>query len=265
MKDRLLRLILGGILISAAWPALEAAAQVVDHPVLTELYPEPPGLGGPVGRDPMDPHQEFIEIFLPPLADLAPGLNKYKDALNLTLYDVEGDKTSLQNTLVNYRIDLPTFDLDPSNGLTGLPRPASGFVVLGWVDYVGNPPTDLAGTPSTRLALINGGITSTTDFTFIPINGSHFTGTTNFPVPVAVSHIDTTSDPITGKIEQGSSALLLVNRDDPGYVELCGFTDPAAPPCSIVPNLPAGTVLGVSSLLDAFAPNDDNEFDVVER
>jgi len=132
-----------------------AAAQGPDHPVITEIYQEPPATGGPVGRDPADPHQEYIEIYLPPLADLALSLNK--DALNLAFYEVEGDSSSLNLTLVNYRIDLPTFDLDPSNGLTGLPRPSSGVVVLGWVDYIGNPPTDLAGTPGSRVALINGG------------------------------------------------------------------------------------------------------------
>jgi hypothetical protein len=238
-----------------------AATAQVDHPVITELYQEPPGLGGPVGRDPQDPHQEFIEIYIPPLADLALGLNK--DSLKLTIYDVEGDSSSPALALVNYRIDLPAFDLDPSNGLTGLARPSSGVVVLGWVDYVGNPPTDLAGTPATRVALVNGGVTGTAGYTFIAINGSQFTGTTNFPVPDAISHLDTVSDPIIGKIEQGSSALLLVNRDDPGYAVLCGNTDPG--PCNSFPNLPAGTTLGASSLLDGFAPNDDNSFDPLDQ
>jgi hypothetical protein len=237
--------------------ALAVVAAGPGNPILTEVYQEPPATGGPAVRNPADPHQEFIEIYLPTLAALAPGLNG--DALNLTLYDVEGDSSSLGLTQVNYRIDLPTFDLDPSNGLTGLPRPASGLVVLGWVDYVGNPPTALAGTPGTRVALINGGVTSTSDFTFIAINGSHFSGTTNFPVPAAISHLDSVSDPVSGKIEQGSSAYLLVNRDDPGYLELCALDDPSTP-CDSFPNLPAGTVLGVSSLLDGLAPNDDSNF-----
>ena len=245
-------LVSGMVAASSAW------GQLPDHPIITEVFQEPRGLGGPVGRDPADPHQEFIEIYLPVAADLAPGLDK--DALNLAFYDVEGDSTSPGLTLVNYRIDLPTFDLDPSNGLTGLPRPTSGIVVMGWVDYVGNPPTDLAGTPSSRLALINGGVVATTDFTFIAINGGHFGGTTNFPIPVAISHLDTVLDPVTGKIEQGSSAYLLVNRDDPGYTSICGQTDPA--PCNSFPNLPAGNPLATSSLLDAFAANDDADFEV---
>jgi len=232
-----------------------------DHPVLTEIYQEPPGLGGPVGRDPADPHLEFIELYLPTLASLAPGLSA--DALNLTLYDVEGDASSPGLSLVNYRIDLPTFDLDPSNGLTGLPRPASGVVVLGWVDYVGNPPTDLAGTPATRVALIDGGVTSTTDFTFIAINGSEFSGTTNFPVPVAISYLEPSSNPVLGVIEQGSSAYLLVNRDDIGYLEYCGINDPGS--CNSFPNLAGGTGLGVSSLLDGLAPNDDSNFVVLQQ
>jgi len=256
--------------LSVVFPLLAATVsgiamgQAPDHPVITEVYQEPLATGGPVGRDPADPHQEFIEIYLPTLADLDPGLNK--DALNLTIYDVEGDFSSPGLSLVNYRIDLPTFDLDPGNGLAGLPRPASGVVVLGWVDYVGNPATGLAGTPATRVALINGGVTSTTDFTFIAINGSHFSGTTNFPVPVAVSHIDTVSDPVTGKIEQGSGVFLLVDRDDPGYVSLCSQTDPLYPgSCSAFPNLPGGTILGTSSLLDSFAANDDAEFRIGEQ
>ncbi|MBW2387514.1 MAG: hypothetical protein JRG89_03680 [Deltaproteobacteria bacterium] len=247
--------LLGSMWVGSAW------GQLPDHPVITEVYQEPPFGGGPVGRDPADPHQEFLEIYLPSLADLAPGLDK--DALNVTFYDVEGDATSPGLALVNYRIDLPTFDLDPSNGLTGLPRPASGVVVLGWVDYVGNPPTDLAGTPSSRIALIDGGVTSTSGFTFIAINGGQFGGTTNFPIPAAVSHIDTVSDPLTGKIEQGSGVFLLVNRDDPGFVSLCGQTDPGS--CSSFPNLAAGTTLGTSSLFDAFAANDDADFRVDEQ
>ncbi len=250
-----------GVLLLGLGVSGDAAALGPDHPVITEVYQDPPAGGGPAGRDPADPHQEYIEIYLPLLADLDPGLNK--DALNMAFYDVEGDSSSPGLALVNYRIDLPTFDLDPSNGLTGLPRPSSGVVVLGWVDYVGNPPTDLAGTPGTRLALINGGITSTPDFTFIAINGGQFSGTTNFAIPAAISHLDLISDPTTGKIEQGSGVYLLVDRDDPGYAELCGQTDPA--PCSSFPNLPSGTVLQTSSLLDAFAGNDDPDFEVEEQ
>ncbi len=232
------------------------AAAPPDHPVITEVFQEPLATGGPVGRNPSDPHQEFIEIYLPPLSDLAPGLNK--DALNLAFYEIDGDSSSPSLTRVNYRIDLPAFDLDPSNGLTGLPRPPSGLVVLGWVDYVGNPATDLKGTPGSRVALVNHGVTSTADYTFIAINGDQFSGTTNFPVPVAISHLDLISDPVTGKIEQGSSVYLLVNRDAPGYAEVCGFSDPAV--CNDFPNLPGGTILGVSSLLDGFAGNDDTDF-----
>lgn len=243
---------LGTLLAGSAW------GQLPDHPVITEVYQEPPSTGGPVGRNPADPHQEFVEIYLPTLADLASTLDK--DALNVTFYAVEGDSTSPNLALVNWRIDLPTFDLDPSNGLTGLPRPSSGVVVLGWVDYVGNPATGLAGTPATRVALINGGVTSTSGFTFIAINGEQFGGTTNFPTPAAISHLDTATDPITGIIEQGSSVYLLVNRDDPGYVSLCGQSDPG--PCNSFPNLAAGTPLATSCLFDAFAGNDDQDFEV---
>ena len=247
------------IALAIAWPCAAKAA-IPDHPVITEIYQDAPGAGGggPVGADPDDPHQEFIEIYLPPLADLSPALNK--DALNLTFYSIEGDASSPEVSLVNYRIDLPTFDLDPSNGLTGLPRPPSGMVVLGWVAYFGNPPTTLLGDPTNRVALINGGITSATDFTFIAINGNHFNGTQNFPVPDAVSYLDTHTAPFTGIIEQGSGAFLLVNRDDPGYAEICGITDPNI--CSSFPNLVAGNPLGVSSLLDGFAANDDNSFEI---
>jgi hypothetical protein len=235
-----------------------ARAMVPDHPVITEIYQAPLATGGPVGRNAVDPHQEFIEIYLPPSAGLAPGLDK--DALNIAFYSIEGDSSSLELAQVNYRIDLPTFDLDPSNGLTGLARPSSGVVVLGWVEFLGNPPIGLFGAPDSRLALINGGITSTTDFTFIAINGAMYSGTTNFPVPTAISHIDLSTHPSLGLIEQGSNAFLLVNRDDPGYIELCGIAEPLA--CDSFPNLPAGTVLAASSLLDGFASNDDSNFEI---
>jgi len=217
-----------------------------------------------LGRDPANLHQEYIEIYLPTLADLAPGLAK--DSLDLTLYEVEGDMSSPGLGMVNYRIDLPTFDLDPSNGLTGLPRPPNGSVVLGWIDYVGNPPTGLAGTPATRLALINGGVTSTPDFTFIAINGNEFTGTTNFPTPVAISLISA-DERSAGLFENGSSAFLLVDRDDPGYVQLWDAEDLCCVPpvTNADSNLPAGTVLGTSSLLDGFAANDDPLFDVLKQ
>ena len=137
-----------GLLLLATAPALAAPG----HPVFTEIYQDPPGPNdGPVGRDGGNLHQEFVEIYLPTLADLDPGLAK--DGLAITVYNVEGDGSSPGLGLVNFRIDLPLFDLDPGNGLSGLPRPASGLVVLGWVDYVGSPvPTGLAGTASTRVA-----------------------------------------------------------------------------------------------------------------
>ncbi len=238
-------------------------AQGPDHPVITEVFTNPLGLtDGPVGRDPANLHQEYIEIYLPTAADLTIGLNK--DALNLTFYELEGDFFSSGVGLMNYRIDLPTFDVDPSNGITAgaIARPATGAVVMGWVDYVGNPPTDLAGTPSTRVALINGGITSATDFVFVAINGAQFTGTTNFPVPLAISSIDMPAEATSGIIQNGSGAYLLVNRDDPGYVEL--FDDANIPAGgSADPDLAGGTVLGLSSLLDSYAGNDHKKFDVL--
>jgi hypothetical protein len=259
---------IGLLLAGLALWAGAAGAQAPDHPVLTEVYTDPPGANdGPVGRDPANLHQEYIELYLPPAADLRLGLNK--DALRLTLFDVEGDSSSSGLGLINYRIDLPTYDLDPSNGITpgARPRPTSGIVVLGWVDYVGNPPTALAGTPSTRVGLIDGGITSATGFDFVAINGAQFGGTTNFPVPVVMSYINTAgSDVSSGKIENGSGVFLLVNRDDAGFVQRWGQGDPAHQPD--VPNaqLNLGAPvpdLGVSSLLDAFAINDDADFDVL--
>ncbi|MFQ5413397.1 MAG: hypothetical protein ACE5E6_02965, partial [Phycisphaerae bacterium] len=131
------------ILVGLA-PALRA--QVPDHPIITEVYNNPDGLSdGPIGRDPANEHQEFIELYLPPAANLAPGLNK--DALNVTFYEVEGDLSSSGIALVNYRFDLPTFDLDASNGVTAgaVLRPASGVVVLGWVDYADSDAGTCAG------------------------------------------------------------------------------------------------------------------------
>jgi hypothetical protein len=241
--------------------AAGAFGQIPNHPVITEVFTDPAGNDGPVARDPSNAHQEYVEIYLPTAAQLAAGLNK--DALRLTLYEVEGDTTSSGPGLVNYRIDLPTFDLDPANGLSpgAIPRPPSGVVVMGWVDYVGNPPTDLAGTPATRLALINGGITATSDYSFVAINGSQFSGTTNFPVPLAISSIDMPQEASSGIIQNGSGAYLLVNRDAPGYVQL--YDDAAVPPGgSANPSLATGTVLGTSCLLDGYAGNDDSLFDV---
>jgi hypothetical protein len=254
---RVLRSLVAAVVCGLLAPTLSLAL-LPDHPVITEVYQDAPGNDGPVGRDLTNFNQEFIEIYLPPLTDLALSLNK--DALKLAFFEIEGDASSTGQGLANYRIDLPTFDLDPSNGMTGLPRPPSGILVLGWVDYVGSPPIALAGTPSTRLGLVNGGITTATDYTFIAINGAQFGGTTNFPVPAAISHLDLLVDPSVGKIEEGAAAYLLSNRDAPGYAPICGQTDPGS--CNAFPDLPGGFFLGVASLLDGFATNDDANFRV---
>jgi hypothetical protein len=241
--------------------AAAAAAQLPDHPILTELYQDPPGdFDGPVDRDPSNAHQEFVELYLPPAAGLDASLNK--DQIQLTLYNVEGDFTSPGLGLVNWRIDLPVFDLDPSNGLTGLARPSSGVVVIGWVDYVGDPPTALFGTPATRRALVHSGITSTSGYTFIALNGAQFGGTTNFPVPLAVSVLDLSEDPTAGFFENGSSAYLLVNRTSPGYVTRYAQNDAAfVPPFENADlGIAFGGGLGTAALLDAVAPNDDPLF-----
>jgi hypothetical protein len=245
-----------------------ARAQQPNHPIVTEVYFDPPGLNdGPVGRDPANQHQEFIEIYLPPLASLSPALNK--DALRITYYEVEGDSDSTGPSLVNCRFDLPTFDLDPSNGMTAgaIPRPSSGVVVLGWVDYVGNPPTSLAGTPSTRVALINGGITSTGGaYTFIAVNGHHFGGTTNFPVLTAESFIDLPGEASSGTIQNGSSVYMLVNRDSAGYVQLCDDQHAGDCAAGANPTLPDnGTSLTSAALLDGLAGNDHSLFVVTDQ
>lgn len=239
-----------------------ATADLPDHPIITEVHTDPPGLNdGPVGRDPNNFHQEYFEIYLPPAANIDPSINK--DALRMTFYEVEGDSSSSGLSLVNYRFDLPTFDLDSSNGITpgAIPRPASGVVVLGWVDYVGDPPTGLAGTPNTRVGMVNGGITGASGYTFVAINGHHFGGTTNFPTLVAESLIDVPNETRSGIIQNGSGVYLLVDRDSPGYVEL--FDDKHVPAGgSADPNLPSGFVLATSALFDGFAANDHAKFDV---
>ncbi len=240
-------------------------AQTPDHPILTEVFTDPPGANdAPVGRDPGNSHQEYLELYLPPAAGLNPSLNK--DALRLAFYEVEGDISSSGYRLVNYRIDLPTFDLDLSNGLTAgaVARPSSGVIVVGWVDYVGNPPTGLAGTPSTRVALINGGVSSTSGYTFVALNGAQFGGTTNFSVPAAISLINMPNEASSGIIQNGSAAYLLVNRDSTGYVELYDDEDAThVPPGENAdPSLDTGTVLATTALSDGFAANDDSEFDV---
>ncbi len=244
-----------------------ASAQVPDHPVITEVYFDPPGLeDGPVARPPTNDHQEFIEIYLPEAADLAPGLDK--DALRLTLYEVEGDLNSSGEALVNYRFDLPVFDTDPGNGTTpgAVERPASGVVVVGWLDYVGSPPTGLAGSVSSRVALVHGGVTGTGgDYVFVGINGAQFGGTTNYPIVEAESLIDMPAEATSGVVQNGSAAYLLVNRDSGGYVELCD--DQHAGDCAsgADPNLASGTTLGVTALLDGFAGNDHPDFAVIDQ
>lgn len=245
---------------------LRAVAAPPDHPILTEVYTDPNGLSdAPVGRDPSNPHLEYLELYLPASADLRPGLNK--DVLRLAIYEVEGDTTSSGYTLANYRIDLPTFDLDASNGITAgaVARPTSGVVVVGWVNYVGDPPTGLAGTPSTRVAMINGGVTSTSGYTFVALNGAQFTGTTNFPVPAAISLVNLPDEAASGIIQNGSSVYLLVNRDAAGYVTLYDDEDAAhVPPIANAdPGLDIGSPLGITCLLDGFAANDDSLFDVL--
>jgi hypothetical protein len=245
-----------GLLLPAA-----ATAQLPSHPIITEAFLNPAGNDGPIGVAPND-HQEFIEIYLPPASALEASLSA--DNLNLTLYDVEGDFASLGRGHVNWRIDLPTFDLNPNNGTTpgAVARPSSGLVVLGWLDYlkpalVGGPPPDLAGTPSTRVPLVN--LESpVVGFAFIGINGNQFGGTTNFPTPVAISFLDLVTHPYTGLFENGSGAMLLMDRDHPSYVELCSIEDPAI--CNTDADL-ANARLPMAPLLDAFAANDHVLFD----
>ena len=91
--------------IGCAACVASAYAQLPDHPVITEVYFDAPGVNdGPVGREPGNDHQEYIEIYLPPMAVLAPGLDK--DALRLTVYEVEGDLTSSGVGLINYRFSI---------------------------------------------------------------------------------------------------------------------------------------------------------------
>lgn len=273
------------------WAALTGGplaihAQVPDHPIITEVYIDPPGLNdGPIGRDVGNLQQEYIEIYLPPSNLLNPALNK--DALRLTFYEIEGDGRSSGVELVNYRFDLPTFDLDPDPDLTpgAIPRPSSGIVVLGWVDYINDPPTDLLGTSGSRVAMYDGGTTVTpSDFVFIAINGHHFTGQTSnfsmlngctFGVCAGESLIDVSTlasgEAGSGVIQNGSAVYLLVNRDDmtpaPSYVELYDDKDAAhVPPIANAdPSLATGSVLGVSSLLDGFAANDDKDFRIEDQ
>ncbi len=250
---------------SMVWCA-GAAALEPNHPIITEVYSDPPGpTDGPVGRDPTNLHQGFIEVYLPSLSALDTSLLPFKDSIQLTFYEVEGDSTSSGQSLVNYRFDLPAFDLDPSNGTTALPRPASGIVVLGWVDYIGNPPTGFL-LPET--ALIQGGLTSPpNDFTFIAINGLQFGGVATHVSIAGESLIDMPSEAVSGVIQNGSSAYLLVSRNLPGYAELCD--DQHALDCVLgadpqlrhpSPVLPGGNILAPSAFLDGMASNDDPLF-----
>ena len=256
------------LFVGFAFQAACVVAQLPNHPILTEVYTDPPGVNdAPFGRDATNLHQEYIEIYLPPAASLAAGLNK--DALRLAIYEVEGDSSSSGLGLINYRFDLPSFDLDPANGLTAgaIARPSSGVVVLGWVDYTSTTPVVLFGTPSTRRATINGGITATDGtYAFIAINGAQGTGTTNFPVPSAENRIDMPSEASSGIIQNGSGAYLLVNRDSSGYVMLCDDAHAAECPAGSDPNLPNNAAgLNTPALLDGFAGNDSGQFVVTEQ
>lgn len=255
------------VAISAFMLADAARAQVPNHPVISEVYTDPNGLNdGPVGRDVANLHQEYFEIFVPPAGSLSPTLNK--DSLRLTFYEVEGDSSSSGLGLINYRFDLPTIDIDPSNGMTvgAIGRPTNGVFVLGWVDYVGNPPTGLLGTPSTRVAMINGGVTThPSGATFIAMNGAQFTGTTNFFIPTAENLIDLPSEASSGIIQNGSSAYLLMNRDAAGYVMLCDDAHAVSCPSGSNPSLPTNSILQTTALLDAFACNDHAKFDVLAQ
>ncbi len=251
-----------------------ARGQVPNHPVITEVYFDPNGVNdGPIGRDSTNPHQEFVEIYLPTCAELDTALSC--SALNITFEEVEGDHTSMELGQLNYRWDLPTFCVlanSASCPVNTIPRPNSGIVVLGWVDYGDATPTTLAGTVNTRVALIKGGLTAEDgDYVFVAINGQQFGGTNNFATLAAESLIEwgaagQLSDEVrTGQIENGSGVYLLLNRDGAGYVTLYDEKDSAhqPPTFSADPDLPGGTVLPTGVLFDAFANNDDSGFDVL--
>ena len=253
------------IAVGVAVRADVCLGQIPDHPLILEVFNNPRGTDGPTGRNLDNLHQEYIKIYLPVAANLNPSLNK--DALNVTFYEIEGDSSNSQRGHVNQRIDLPTFDLDSGNGLTdgAIARPSSGAVVIAWVDYnAEKPPDDLAGTPSTRSGLINGGITTSAPGTvFVAMNGAQFNGTTNFPVASAESFIDVPNEHIGGILRNGSNVYLLVNRDDPGYQALEDRLHRKLGPSDA--DLPGGTALGLSALLDGIAGNDDGQFDVTAQ
>ncbi len=261
-------------------------AQVLDHPVITEVYTDPVGLNdGPVGSDAASQHQEYIEIYIPPCADLMASLNC--NALNLTFYEVEGDSSSSGVELMNYRFDLPTLQA----GATGK------VIVVGWLKYVNDPPTALAGTSNTRIAMVNGQVTSTGGaYDFIAINGNHFGGgvtNPNFSAVQAESFIAIPNETRSGIVQNGSGAYLLVNRDALGYVQLCddknltgcsaaGFCrsdlitacSPGSTcgdgskclPVGAHPVLPDDTKgLSTSALLDGYAGNNDSAFKVDQQ
>ena len=267
------RYVLRPIIVFAVLASM-SLAQIPDHPIITEVFNNATGINdGPVGRDPTNLHQEFIEIYLPTAANLNPSLNK--DELLLTFYEIEGDSGNTYRGHVNQRFDLPTLDLDRNSG--GVTPGAVDvtdirILVLGWVDYNSSDPfvvpNDLGGMDAAhRLGLINGGITtSPAGAVFVAMNGAQFSGTTNFPVPSAESLIDVQADPgdeqVDGVMHDGSNVYLLVNRaPGSGYVQL--QDSDYGPPSDA--DLDGGTILGLSSLLDGIAGNDDLKFSVTAQ
>jgi len=247
------------------------SGQSPDHPIITEIYTDPPGLNdGPVGRDPASLHQEFIEIYLPAANELSVALAPHAEFFELTFYEVEGDSSSSGRGLVNYRFDLPPLDLNISNGVTpgAIGRPTTGVVVLGWLDYADNPPTALAGTPTTRVALVDGGVTTLpgppNDYVFLAINGHQFGSvTSNVDVVQAENLIDLPAEASSGIVQNGSGAYLLVHRASVGYVELCDDQHAGDCAAGADPTLPSdATSLKTGALLDGCAANDDSNFDV---
>ena len=96
------RYVLRPIIVFAVLASM-SLAQVPDHPIITRSQQCNRDQRYPVGRDPTNLHQEFIEIYLPTAANLNPSLNRTNPS------DFLRNRRRFRKpyAVINQRFDLP--------------------------------------------------------------------------------------------------------------------------------------------------------------